>query len=362
MYTSTPSTNTSTSRTYGNTIVTHTYLTLLAAVLDTPTNTGGIPTHSGRMALPTSRGTNKAELQRYRDLFNGCRSGDEATVRSLLTRSGMQVNLRGPRGATPLHIAARFGQLGMVNLLLAHGADATVRDDRGASPFDKAQANGLQSVSRRLALAVSGADKTRAAAATAAAPAAATKPATATLAAAAAARAHPVTPSAHAPANLGARTPSGAPSAARPTIDANSRRLLEAAYRCDMAQLKALLGDPDTGLVNRAGPRGATALHVAARYGHPEAVQLLLTHGADLHACDDKGKTALQKARQLKHHVSVARWQLCCGRTRTPQNFRARTRSPAPTHPLPPPHPRLRLHLAALSLACVHCVFAPGEF
>ena len=38
-------------------------------------------------------------------------------TRALLAE-GMQVNARGPRGATPLHIAARLGQISMVDLLL----------------------------------------------------------------------------------------------------------------------------------------------------------------------------------------------------------------------------------------------------
>ena len=90
-----------------------------------------------------------AALKRYRTLFNSVRAGDEVVVRKLLSE-GMDINLRGPRGATPLHIAARFGQAAMVDLLLSHGADAAVRDDRGASPIDKARASGLLDISARL--------------------------------------------------------------------------------------------------------------------------------------------------------------------------------------------------------------------
>ena len=49
------------------------------------------------------------DLQRYRKLFNGARGGDLDLVRGLLSE-GLLVNCAGPRGATPLHIAARFNQ------------------------------------------------------------------------------------------------------------------------------------------------------------------------------------------------------------------------------------------------------------
>jgi uncharacterized protein len=80
------------------------------------------------------------EAARYRQLFNAVRSGETQTVTALLAQ-GMDVNLRGPRGATPLHIAARFGQNSMVDLLLSHGANVAALDDSGKSPFDKARAS-----------------------------------------------------------------------------------------------------------------------------------------------------------------------------------------------------------------------------
>ena len=49
-----------------------------------------------------------AVLESYRALFNGVREGNEPSVRSLLAK-GMEVNLRGPRGATPLHIVRASG-------------------------------------------------------------------------------------------------------------------------------------------------------------------------------------------------------------------------------------------------------------
>ena len=91
------------------------------------------------------------ELVNYRQLFNSARNGDVQKVKELLTGAlGLSVNFGGPRGATPLHIAARFGQAAMVDLLVSHGADPSARDDRGQTPLDKARAFGLEEVVQRL--------------------------------------------------------------------------------------------------------------------------------------------------------------------------------------------------------------------
>ena len=93
------------------------------------------------------------ELGNYRQLFNSARNGDVQKVKELLTGAlGLSVNFGGPRGATPLHIAARFGQAAMVDLLVSHGADPSARDDRGQTPLDKARAFGLEEVVQRLEL------------------------------------------------------------------------------------------------------------------------------------------------------------------------------------------------------------------
>ena len=179
--------------------------------------------------------------------------------------------MRGPRGATPLHIAARFGQLPMVELLLAHGADAGARDDRGASPFDKAQAVGLHAVTNRLSLSMGG------------------------------------TPggTTGSPSTPGPR-PTSTPSSTKHTsAESRCRRLLEAAYRGDTSRLSELLA-ADARLINMAGPRGATALHVAARYGWPDAITMLLRHGADTTLRDERGNTPLHKARQMKQQHAIS--------------------------------------------------------
>ncbi|KAL1499063.1 hypothetical protein AB1Y20_013578 [Prymnesium parvum] len=183
------------------------------------------------------------QLTRYRLLFNAARGGDLPLVRELLA-SGMDVNLAGPRGATPLHIAARFGQKQMVELLLAHGADREKRDDRGSTPSDKARSLGMSHIAHKLA-----------------------------------------DPTPH-------------------HLDPHCRRFLEAAHRSDLAKLSQMAA-ADPQLVYKRGPRGASAMHVAARYGHVEAVALLLKLGASPYATDDSGYTPIDKARQLKHKEAL---------------------------------------------------------
>ena len=206
-------------------------------------------------------------IVRYRTLFNSVRSGDEPTVRTLLAE-GMDVNLRGPRGATPLHIAARFGQLAMVDLLLAHGANSDARDDRGATPFDKARSSGVSSLATKLSQSLP------------------TNPPQTAMSALGAGTSMPVNTPSHTPAIA---TPGARVGSSHSTEDAmRCRRLLEAAYRGDTASLEEMLS-AEPQLVRMPGPRGATALHVAARYGHPQAVALLLRKGGNPLSEDDKG-------------------------------------------------------------------------
>lgn len=63
--------------------------------------------------------------------------------------------------------------------------------------------------------------------------------------------------------------------------------------------------------VNVVGPHGRSALHNAAESGNAEAVKLLLAHGADRELKDDAGKTPLKLARAAgrKHIVGLLRFE-----------------------------------------------------
>ncbi len=60
--------------------------------------------------------------------------GNDTVVRQLLAQ-GAPANMRDERGATALMIAGRNGDLGMMQTLLSRGADATISDNQGQTVF-----------------------------------------------------------------------------------------------------------------------------------------------------------------------------------------------------------------------------------
>lgn len=53
--------------------------------------------------------------------------------------AGANVNAKDKDGDTPLHLAVRFNDLGLVQLLLKNGADPTIKDMYGETPLDWAK-------------------------------------------------------------------------------------------------------------------------------------------------------------------------------------------------------------------------------
>jgi len=58
----------------------------------------------------------------------------------VLLEHGADPNIRDKYGETPLHVAAAFGNSKVVEVLLEHGADPNARDDYGATPLHYAAA------------------------------------------------------------------------------------------------------------------------------------------------------------------------------------------------------------------------------
>ncbi|BCY08698.1 WD40 repeat domain-containing protein [Actinoplanes sp. L3-i22] len=76
-------------------------------------------------------------------VFTAARAGDLPALRWVLDEDPAAATARGWMGETPLHCAVRSGDVEMVALLLAAGADASVCDNGGSSPAHLARARGL---------------------------------------------------------------------------------------------------------------------------------------------------------------------------------------------------------------------------
>lgn len=87
----------------------------------------------------------------YHPLGLACFFGHYETAQYLL-RAGAAVNapLRNALQTTPLHSAVEMNNIKVVNLLLAHGADPNIREQRGFTPLHVAAQNGNTDIIRIL--------------------------------------------------------------------------------------------------------------------------------------------------------------------------------------------------------------------
>ena len=75
----------------------------------------------------------------------------------------------------------------------------------------------------------------------------------------------------------------------------------------------------NTTLINPPGQHGSTTpLHEAARNGHTEIVQALISAGADVHALDENGKTPLHEAVLGNGHSEIVQLLIACRIGRQP--------------------------------------------
>lgn len=78
-------------------------------------------------------------------------SGPNPAVVELLLARGAAVNALSPNGTTPLMMAAGYGSESAIPLLLAKGADARLRNERGLAAADFARQAGREALAARLA-------------------------------------------------------------------------------------------------------------------------------------------------------------------------------------------------------------------
>jgi uncharacterized protein len=80
------------------------------------------------------------------------------------------------------------------------------------------------------------------------------------------------------------------------------RLLIHAATRGDITIMRGLLG---LGADAAADSPGGTPLYAAAWAGHPDAIEVLLAHGADVNLADASGVTPLMAAATQGHDETV---------------------------------------------------------
>ncbi|EGD81320.1 hypothetical protein PTSG_13176 [Salpingoeca rosetta] len=84
----------------------------------------------------------KEKQQQLKQLFVACRGGDVPAVTSFINQDHADINEQDEHGDTLLHIACKYSQLAIANLLLEHGANAVIENDEGETPYDLAEAGG----------------------------------------------------------------------------------------------------------------------------------------------------------------------------------------------------------------------------
>jgi ankyrin repeat protein len=78
-------------------------------------------------------------------------SGPQVATVELLLDHGARIDARSPNGSTPLMMAARYGSETSARLLLARGADASLRNERGMTAADFARSAGRDELAAQLA-------------------------------------------------------------------------------------------------------------------------------------------------------------------------------------------------------------------
>jgi ankyrin repeat protein len=94
-----------------------------------------------RLLLKHGAKPNRADIYSWTPLMRAVYESRLGTARLLAEHEATNVNQRGENGVTALHLAVIKGNADMVEILLAGGADPTIRDASGRTAMDFARKN-----------------------------------------------------------------------------------------------------------------------------------------------------------------------------------------------------------------------------
>ncbi|XP_033176232.1 poly [ADP-ribose] polymerase tankyrase isoform X2 [Bombus vosnesenskii] len=231
-----------------------------------------------------------------RELFEACKTGDLARVKALVTPKTVNARDTAGRKSTPLHFAAGYGRIDVVEFLLSAGASIQARDDGGLHPLHNACSFGHSDVVRLL-LEAGANPNTRD-----------NWNYTPLHEAAIKGKIDVCIALLQHGADANIRNTEGktalelADPATKPVLTGEYKKdeLLEAARSGNEERLLQLL-NPLNVNCHASDGRRSTPLHLAAGYNRSRLVQILLQNGADVHAKDKGGLVPLHNACSYGH-------------------------------------------------------------